>query len=150
MTVVTEATRESEAHRLAAKPSEVPLGSGDRGNDLITLRVVETRAEVVSGFRDGIITANCRDRNIGYGIEHRDVQADAVSDIVQAGSRVDPADIEDVEGAAGLAVGIVLGHQHDIDQTDGSFLVRAAGGTVRGTSAIVRDQSRGEDNCESY
>src|SRR4029077_3847586 len=96
------------------------------------------------------LSADSSDRDVGDSIEHRDVETDAICHVVQAIDGVDPADVEDVEGAAGFAVAVVLGYQHDIDQADGSFLVGAAGGTVRGAAAIVRDQSRGEDNRESY
>src|SRR5579864_1746030 len=150
MTVGAEETGKREVHGLAAKSGEVPLRGSDRGNYLVAPCILETDTRVVAGLRDRVVATDRRDCNIGYGIKHRDVETNAVCHVVQAGRGISPADVEDVEGAAGLAVAIVLGHQHDIDQADGSFLVGAAGGTVRGASAIVRDQSRGEHNRESY
>ena len=97
---------------------------------------------VVASFGDGVIPANGGQGDVGDGVENGNVEADAIRDVVEAIDGIDPADVEDVEGAAGLAVAIVFGHEHDVDQAYGSVLVRTAGGTVSGASAIVRDQSR--------
>src|ERR1700749_4385252 len=150
MAVRAKESRYAEVPCLAAEASVVTERSGDRGNCDTGLRIHEADAGIVAGLGDRVISTDCSEGDVGDGVKHGHIEANAIRNVVEAIGGIDPADIEYVEGAAGLAVAVVLGHQHDIDQADGPFLVRAAGGTVRGASAIVRDQSRGEDNRESY
>src|SRR6201993_2729410 len=109
MAVRAKESRYAEVPCLAAEASVVAQGSGDRGNCDTGLCIHEASAGIVAGLGNRVISADCSEGDVGNGVEHGHIEANAIRNVVETIHRVDPADVENVEGTAGLAVAVVLG-----------------------------------------
>src|SRR6202162_6690883 len=146
MAVGTKEAGKPEAIGLASKPGEVALRGSEGRNGFPGHGIRPAYAGINPRLSDGIVPADGPQRGVGNRVEHGNVEADAVRSVVEAVDRIHPANGKNVERAAGLSIGIVFRHEHDVNQPDRPVLIRAAEGTVSLTaSATIQDESRSEE-----
>src|ERR1700693_2652219 len=146
MAVGTKETRKAEGIGFASKAGVVALRGGKGRNGFPGRGIRPAYAGVNPRLRHRVVPTDGPQRGVGNRVEHGNVKPNAVGYVVEAVDRIGPADVKNVERPAGLAVGVVFRHEHDINQPDRRVLIRAADGTVSLTaSATVQDDSRSKE-----
>ena len=141
MTVSTKETGEAKVSGLATILHVISLRRGDGRNDLISGRVLKTKAGIISGVDDGTVSADRRYGDVVDRVEHSNISADSVPHVKEPVGRIHPADIEEVERAAGRARGAVSRYRHHVNQADRRVLVRSAHRTIRRAARATGGQT---------
>src|ERR1700722_5437094 len=109
-------------------------------DDRWNARVANTSS--VAGVGDSVYPLDGVYRDILRCVDDHDSQADAVGNIIQMAIRIEPADIEGIEGATGFAGRIVLRYRNHVDDRVAVGRRRAAHRAVLHSSATAHQNKQ--------
>src|SRR6202166_1335788 len=127
----------------ASKTREIAEHGNDGWNHILgrygaSCGKLRTQAGSIAGVRDGVHSLNGVYSDVVGRVDYRNVQTDAVGNVVQVPIRVDPTDVEGSESTAGFAGRIVLRHGDGDDVRIAAASGGAAHGTVGHTAAAAQ------------
>src|SRR5208337_1244388 len=118
-------------------------GSVDCGETRSGIRRANADAIVIAGVGHFVLTADGVYREVILRVHHHHVQADAVGGVNPLQVRIEPTDVEGVEGTARLAGGIVFRDRDDVENAVSTVHCSAASGAIGLRTAAVQQKPEG-------